>query len=225
MAECLIYKPIKLVDTYKTKDDAQNFIVLWLYSSDSSTNNEEEEIYIKLKKIFNYVKKFDRAVDCISYILEKKRMQFILIVSHTSAKYFIPIIHEQLSIIDIYIYCKNQKEQQQWIEKSYLKTQNKIFIDQTLLFQELENFVLKQNSRTDLISNETSPLISYFNETEIINYSIKNLDKQSIEFIKFQLIIEVLLRMPTTRRAKQTMIDACRDYYKDNAAEQKNIKI
>ncbi|CAF1115539.1 unnamed protein product [Didymodactylos carnosus] len=139
-------------------------------------------------------------------------MQFILIVSDTSAEHFIPIIHVQLSIIYIYIYCKKQNEQQQWIEKSYLKTQNKIFINQTLLFQELENFVLKQYCRNDLISNETSPLISYFNETEIINHSIRNLD-------------EALLRMPTTDRAKQTRIDACRDYYKSNTVEQKHIAI
>ena len=48
---------------------------------------------------------------------------------------------------------------------------------------------------------------------------MKDLSKQSAEFLWFQLFRHVILRLPQNQQAKQQMISICRDYYRGNTKE------
>lgn len=51
----------------------------------------------------------------------------------------------------------------------------------------------------------------------------RDLSKESGSFLFFQLFKTVLKTMPRTPEAKKTMVTTCRDYYRGNLTELKNI--
>ncbi|CAF1334921.1 unnamed protein product, partial [Didymodactylos carnosus] len=198
----------------------QNFTVIWL----DSLFVENNDIHIKLKRIFNNLKPFNDIGPCIHYLFQNKtKINVLLIVSYLAAQEIIPVVHELPEIISIYIYCENKQQQEEWIVKQpFLKTGNNIFYDQNLFFKKLKDFASEQNNDENLPYNEALPTVGCFNQNEK-NSSIRTLSKQTVEFIWFQLTIEILLRMPITDDSKASMINACRDYHKDNTTQKKHI--
>ncbi|CAF3920529.1 unnamed protein product [Rotaria sordida] len=66
------------------------------------------------------------------------------------------------------------------------------------------------------------PPTSLFHE-KLRNSLIKDLNEDSAWFIQFQLLVEILLRLEKSARAKTDLISICREYYKDNKVEQHKI--
>ncbi|CAF1416142.1 unnamed protein product [Didymodactylos carnosus] len=193
-------------------DSNQDFNAIYLNSSYS----ENDEDHTKLKRIFNNLKLFRQSWEYIRYLVQNKaKSQIILIVSNVLALQIISLVHDRPEILHIYIQCQNEQEQQYWTEKNYLKTRNKIFIDKNLLYEHLKAFVINEKDHEEnLTYKKILPKLTYFNEKNDKNCAIKNLNKYSIDFIWFKLIIEILLKMTNIDRAKQIMIQVSRGYYR-----------
>ncbi|CAF0997255.1 unnamed protein product [Didymodactylos carnosus] len=186
-----------------------------------SKNSDNDDLIKDIKTLLSddNLKIFSDLCLFIHYIVNNDGQKLILLIlSSDVAKQIISIIHDRLEIISIYIYCKDEPQKQKWIAKNYSKTINKIFTDKILLMKHLDDY------RSNCANvNKKRPLRSLCCFRRQENNSIRNLSKQSTEFIWFQLIIEILLRMPFTKDTKDIMIKACLDYYHDNEIEKKNI--
>ena len=69
------------------------------------------------------------------------------------------------------------------------------------------------------------PPISVFSMSSSLlgEKSIRDLNKDSTTFMWFQLLIETLMRMPLSERAKEELMNECREQYRDNAIELEKI--
>ncbi|CAF0770303.1 unnamed protein product [Didymodactylos carnosus] len=211
-----------LLENYKFDQD---FGVIWL----NTYFKTDDEFCLKLKRIFTNLAIFDCPCDSINYFTQnpKKLSYFVCIVSHFNGQYFIPLIHDKSMIRHMYIYCRNSQEQQQWIDKNHEKIKNNIFINQNLLIKELKQFIFDANTRQNELLREislSSTSFTYFRQIEISS-PIRNLDKETIEFIQFQLLIEIILRLSLNEKAKSDMIKACHNYYSDNETQKKYISV
>ncbi|CAF1226387.1 unnamed protein product, partial [Didymodactylos carnosus] len=210
-----------LLENYKCDQD---FGVIWLNTSFKI----DDEFCLKLKRIFTNLTIFDEPCDAINYFTQnsKKLSYFVCIVSHFNGQHFIPLIHDKSVIRHIYIYCRNSQEQQQWIDKNSENIKYQIFINQNLLIKELKQFTFDANTKQNegSLSSVSSISFTYFKQGEISS-PIRNLDKETIEFIQFQLLIEIILRLSLNEKAKSDMIKACRNYYSNNEMQKKYISV
>ncbi|CAF1600568.1 unnamed protein product, partial [Didymodactylos carnosus] len=71
-------------------------------------------------------------------------------------------------------------------------------------------------------SDYALPPVSVFNE-KLRNTSLKYLSKDSITFIRFQLLIEILMSLKRSESAKDDMLSICRKFYKDSVVVQAKI--
>ncbi|CAF1595011.1 unnamed protein product, partial [Didymodactylos carnosus] len=99
-----------------------------------------------------------------------------------------------------------------------------------LLIKELRQFIFDANTRQNELSEEislssaSSTSFTYFKQSEISS-PIRNLDKETIEFIQFQLLIEIILRLSLNEKAKSDIIKVYHNYYSDNETQKKYISV
>ncbi|CAF3304886.1 unnamed protein product [Rotaria sp. Silwood2] len=229
----------------------QNYIGVWL---DKNCNKKDyAPINQKLHKIFDSFEIFSDFTKCLLYINQPRPGKIFFIVSHEIGEHLIPLILSQgtSSIEYIYIYCSDQSKQDYWnsIQSDQLRG---AFSTAEKLIQQIKNdtnafdknitaaLPTPPSSTTD-VYNETSttttsdssslcpnivyavPPTSLFNG-KLKNSSIRDLNEDSVWFIQFQLLVEILLRLEKSERAKTDLISICREYYKDNIVEQRKIK-
>ncbi|CAF1357346.1 unnamed protein product [Didymodactylos carnosus] len=210
----------------------QNFTAIWLDENCSNMN----DVQTRLDGIFNYVKIFDDAVNCCTYINSIKIGKMVIIVSGSIGKYFVPLVCApspprsplcgRLLIGHIYIYCDEQQEYKELIVTKYPKICG-IFVDKKILFSKVINDMNIHESN-DYTNEQTlniiddSPSIKVFN-SDIKQNSIRNLSKESVHFLKHQLLVDILLNMIHESFARDDMIEFSRKYYRENEAEKKKV--
>ncbi|CAF1349577.1 unnamed protein product, partial [Didymodactylos carnosus] len=203
------------------ENETQDFTGVWL----DCTSEENKDFYISLKSIFKNLKSFNNSSKCITYISESEETQIFFIVSSTEGEHVIPLVHDELSqIVWIYVSCQNQMEYNHWLKEDYSKTRNRIFIDKNLLFEQLEKDILdqKRDDATPTTYKEALPSLSLFKKDEK-NSTIRNLSKESVRFIHFQLLIDILLDMEESDTTKEIMLKECRRCYQNNNIELEKI--
>ena len=95
----------------------ETFSLIWLDDSTTSSN-EDEHIEQDLRNIINHLIKFENEQTCQQYIEERSEEdKLILIVNSLSSYTLIPRIHQLRQVYSIYIYCKNNAVNQEWITK------------------------------------------------------------------------------------------------------------
>ncbi|CAF0955422.1 unnamed protein product, partial [Didymodactylos carnosus] len=196
-------------------DVNQNFITVFCMTP----NHKNIEMEKSLKQLFLVVISFNDPLKCLAYVNDNEgKSSLLLILSTQKAINMIPLIHEQTNILSIYVLCQSEQEQTGLVDKNYTKTQNKIFIDTTLLFEKLKEFTLEHNTEDSTLESSLSCF-----DLEEKHSPIRDLSRQSLEFVWFQIIFEILLKMPLREDAKTNMVQVCRRHYNGNKAENKNI--
>ncbi|CAF1533546.1 unnamed protein product [Didymodactylos carnosus] len=135
----------------------------------------------------------------------------------------ISLVHNRTEIQFIYIFCEDTTELDEWVkQESYTKIQDRVYIDENILFEQLEKDlpVPKQLLATST-KEERRPLSLFKNKDK--DTLIRNLSEESVAFIRYQLLIEILLRMPLSDKAKRIMLEHCRRCYDENDPEQTRI--
>ena len=214
------------VSSYLTNNSSeQEFLCVWL---DPLCTNHDRPLYQLLHRSCNQLELFSDVCECISYIVDKTESEkLIIVVSYSLAEHFIPLIRERDEIIFIYIDCISQEPSRElWINKTYSKTTNRIFTAignfQRQFESDIAFLTLSNNTWVNHDLHGPLPCIKSFSSDDN-NSIIQNLSKNGLAFIRFQLIIEILLRMNTDQQAKKVMVEECRRYYRSNIEEQKII--
>lgn len=163
----------------------------------------------KLRSVVNYLKLFDDTDACMKYITAVKQEQIFFIISGRTGKHIIPLIHNTSQLNSIYIFCIKDQSHKKWSSK-YSKVKG-VFIDEQTLYDRLSKDVLLCSSQTPI------SIIKYEHTSHALNKDEKPL------FLWSQILLQVMLRLPSSRSGKQDMINHARDQYSNNLVEQQKI--
>ncbi|CAF0896621.1 unnamed protein product [Didymodactylos carnosus] len=203
----------------KNDIETPEFIGIWL----DSISEDNSATHVGLKSIFNHLEPFQDIYQCITYIATTKIKQIFFIVSARLAKKMISLIYNKPKIQFIYISCEDKAELDEWINQtSYTKFQDRVYIDKNLLFEQLgKDLPLPKQQLSNSTEEGQRPLNLF--ERKDKDSLIRNLSKDSVAFIRYQLVIDILLRMPLSDDAKHVMSEYCRSCYKEEHPAQKHI--
>ncbi len=99
-----------------TKDNDHHleiFSLIWLDADDNIEDNQTTEQ--KLRTIINHFKRFRNAKECQQYIEKlSEQDRLVLIVSRQLAQEIISSIHLLRQVSSIYIYCRDEKNNEEW---------------------------------------------------------------------------------------------------------------
>jgi acetolactate synthase small subunit len=95
-------------------DNLETVYLIWL---DASINKSKENLHVQqeLRSIINHLKTFENVPDCEQYIHQTSTDDRIcLIVNGQLGEEIVPRIHQYRQIFSIYVYCFNQKRNEEW---------------------------------------------------------------------------------------------------------------
>ncbi|CAF3710860.1 unnamed protein product, partial [Didymodactylos carnosus] len=194
----------------------ENFTVVWL-DADIDKTDDCHDTKKRLRTIANHLRTFRDADICIDYISSITMEQVLLILSGSFGEIIAPLIFELSQITFIYIFCLNNIKHETWANH-LLNNQNKI----RGVFTHKDFLLIQIAEDAKVLSNDMMPM----NVFSLSHHekSIRDLDKESAAFMWNQLLMDVLLRMPTSDESKMEMLTECESYYRDNAKELEKIK-
>jgi tetratricopeptide (TPR) repeat protein len=188
------------------EDCMEDFIIIWL----DATINSDRDILFKrqcfLQTPANCIRTFVDQNKCVEYIQEIHNEQIFLIVSGSLGQIVVPLVHDLSQVSQIYVFCADKLVHKRWSE-SFKKIRG-IFNDENPLM-----ICLKSDIK--IYTNALIPIsISTTNER-----SFQDIDEEQVGFLWFQLLIEVIYRLPQTSISKEQMLDECRANYADNPSQ------
>ena len=191
----------------KNKEDIQ---LIWLDSNmnDSSDYTLTQTMLLELNPAVQFYSNVDRCLDLIKSIKDE---QIFLIVSGALARRVLSQIHQQRTLVAIFIFCSNRQHHQTLMQE-YSKIVE-IFTDQ-------ESLLASIRERMDIVEKQTLAF-SLFDQKQ---KALKDLSKESASFIINQMLIYVLRQMLQDDQSKKEMLSMCRDYYQNNRHELKKIE-
>ncbi|CAF1096751.1 unnamed protein product [Rotaria sordida] len=160
-----------------------------------------------LRSIVDYLKAFDCVNECITYINSiTTETKILFIVSGQLGESVIAQIYDLSKIISIYIFCFDKMKHETW-SIQYKPKLHGVFNDKNELYSKLLSNV-KLEIRNFLP-------ISILNENAQ-QRCLRDLSKESVSFMWFQLLIKILINMEHADSAINEMINLCRKQYKNN---------
>ncbi len=224
-------------------DTSQNFIGVWLDPNSEKTDNE---IYVGLKQdlenTFHSLRIFDKPFPCISYIHATPNSKILFISSLKYASNVMALMKDENlpQIHSMYLFCPNELEKDGWNSEDFKEFPIQgVFVCKEELMQKLKddiNTISTNNeisqttmglSSTNDIANEhitnAIPKISVFS-SKSINNSIKNLDPNLIWYIRYQLLLEILLKLEKSKTEAKEMIDKCKELCENDKFRIKQIE-
>ncbi|CAF0958499.1 unnamed protein product [Didymodactylos carnosus] len=189
----------------------EDFIVIWL-DSNINTSDECLETQVRLRSIINYLKVFDNTNECLLYLSSIKNEKIFLIVSGALGEIVVPLLQNSPQILSIFIFCENKEKHEQW-SRSYSNIHG-IFTKLSALLNDLEQDALLH--KVDM----TPMSVFNVNATEA---SVRDLKVENASFMWFQLLIDILLRLPQSVNAKKDLLDESRVYYRNNEKELEKV--
>lgn len=196
-----------------------------LISPEVSTSNDQEDVCIicldfqfheiknSLFKISSYVYFVYSEQECLDFIKTIGIEKIFLIISSAETEIRQDLLFELNSndIIDsIFIYSNSSNET---ITHSATKIIG-IYTCELDLIRSIQKMIR--------LYERQQAAFSLYNQQE---KNTRDLTQESGSFLFFQLFKEVLLTMQQTSESKQEMIDECKDYFRRNTTELKNIEL
>ncbi|CAF0838508.1 unnamed protein product [Didymodactylos carnosus] len=170
-------------------------------------NHRTESTLLRLNRLFNNLKIFDNIDECSKHV-QSSTNQFVAIIS--SDNYHVVDKMSRMDNIDSIYLLRKIDENKNWNNSKIYG----IYYSENTLLRALAN-----RFNTDHIPVSTFNLNNIPKQT-----SIRNLNKNSGTFLWHQLLMEIILRLPSqTERAKEDMIEVCRQYYETDRVQLKNI--
>ncbi|CAF4655060.1 unnamed protein product, partial [Rotaria sp. Silwood2] len=87
------------------------------------------------------------------------------------------------------------------------------------IFTDIETLI-KNIQHNIVLAAKQLAIFNLYNEKQ---KSTRDLSRESAEFLWFQMLKDVLLKLPQTLHAKEEMLSKCRDYYHQNKRQLENI--
>ncbi|CAF1215534.1 unnamed protein product [Didymodactylos carnosus] len=200
---------------YNNDHNLENFTVVWL-DADIDKTDDCHDTKKRLRIIANHLRTFCDADECIDYISSITMEQVLLILSGSFGEIIAPLIFQLSQITFIYIFCLNKIKHETWANH-LLNNENKI----RGVFTHKDFLLTQLAEDAKVLSNNMMPM----NVFSLSHHekSIRDLNKESAVFMWNQLLMDVLLRMPTSDESKMEMLTECESYYRDNAKELEKV--
>ena len=193
---------------FSPNDNLEPFCLFWL---DAVVNTTSENIAAqsKLRSIINYLKTFDNIQTCNEQIRSLSADdQLVLIVSGSLGQEFVPHIVYLPQISSIYVYCRDKKHNKEWADQF-----SKIRLVTTNLGE-----VINKIKSDYKIQNRRY--------VESLVFSISDRSTAAIDgaFLHSQLLIDVLMRIESSRSDIDQLFCRVAPLYCGNDKELGNLK-
>ncbi|CAF4116158.1 unnamed protein product [Rotaria sp. Silwood2] len=190
----------------------ENFEIIWLNKTFFYTD-KHIEAKIRFQHITSYLKTFFDVDECFNHIINSDVDHIILIISLDSFddSTILDKANELVQITFLYIMTSSLLLK----NDAYSKNNRAVFINEQDLFVKLIDDVRFCTENTTKFNIFTSSIEG--------GKSSKDLTQQSVKFMWFQYILEILLHMPEENKAKQELIEFCRLCYANDKIEQEKI--
>ncbi|CAF0874649.1 unnamed protein product [Rotaria sordida] len=185
--------------------------LIW-YDTNIDKTNDTKVTMKELREINNFIVFHIDLKTCVDYIESITNEKIFLVTSGRDALDILIKVHELKQIDSIFVFCF-KPEKYQYLLQTYTK-----LIGIYTKRHELLNF-LKENI---ILVEKHLETFNFYNQHK--QKSIRDLSKESAEFLWFQIFKDVILRLPRDNYAKQQMIEFCQYYYRGNEKELKFIR-
>lgn len=192
------------------KANFEGIVLIW-YDPEIGTTDDTELTTEELRDINDRVLIFSEQIACVKHMESIQNEKIFFITSGKGATSLLPKIHKLKQLDSVFIFC-------------FKITKYKD------LSQKYEPVVGIYTERSALISAVTENVRLFHKQLDAFNFynqhkekSMRDLSKESAEFLWFQLLKDVLLQMPHNKQAKQELIDFALEYYRGNRKEHTNI--
>ncbi|CAF1359458.1 unnamed protein product [Rotaria magnacalcarata] len=193
----------------------EDFVLVWLDTRTSKTLAAEEthadvmKRQSQLETIISFTRTFNDPEECRLFIESSKTEKVFLITCGYLGELLIPKVHELSHLEVIYIFCIHQQQHSTWA-KSYNKIRAVCGTTNELLAAFTRDVSMYTKNLTPL---------SIFSADLSKEVSLRSLNVEEKRFMWFQLLLQVLLRMPPNENARSDMRDECERAYRGNVVE------
>ncbi|CAF3931875.1 unnamed protein product [Rotaria sordida] len=207
-----VVKPIKpktklLIQEALTLDE---YLVIWLQDDENYTTIDTSpisDIIKSLKIFFN----FDQ---CIDFIKSSNDKRIFFISSHSNNTMIVDKISNYSQIIAIYI----------------LQIQKELTINSKLsdpkfhgIFSNIKNLSKELSKEYERCLKHSPIPISVFLRDKNVK-TVRDLNKDNVRFLWFQLLVDILIKIPYNDQAKDEMLFECRKHYGIPCKDDENIE-
>jgi hypothetical protein len=195
-----------------TRDDEnkESTTLIWFHPNIVS-HDHTEQTKQQLRHINDYVIFHTDLQLCLTFIQSIDKEKIFLVTSGSKASQILPHLSSLRQIDSIFIYCMEINKYEH-------------------LINEYSKIIGIYNNLTDLYKSIKQQIDLFDKQLQTFSFldqnqkSTKDLEKQSGEFLWFQLFNYVINRLPRNEQAKQHMVDTCQQYYRGNTKELKLIQ-
>ncbi|CAF1144573.1 unnamed protein product [Adineta steineri] len=184
----------------------QNVLLIWLDNNINENNTDCSNTIKQLKRVVNNINTFTDGDQCVEFIQTINNNKVCMIVSGSLGKHIVPHVHDMSQVDTIFIFCNNQEWHKQWA-KEWPKIKG-VFTDITSICE-----ALKQTAHQ---CEQNAIPISFV-------ASNKKLDQLDPTFMYSQILKEILLTIKFEDKHFTEFISFCREVYKDDENELKNV--
>jgi hypothetical protein len=206
-------------------DNLETFSLLWLDAQVNSTE-DNRKTQQKLREIINHLKTFDDQNQCKQYIQSlSPQDRLVLIVSGRCGRQLVPQIHQLPQLSSIYVYCMDQKANEEWA-KDFIKVRY-VFLFLLFFFFlliQVKSVIVKLDDLIHQIKADQKSRAKVEEPLSINVFTASDNPDQSTtglngHFIHSLLLIDVLIRMKSVETDKQQLITLCKNEYKINGTQ------
>ena len=200
-------------------NSVDDFVLVWLDTRTSQTitaeesHNETIKRQSQLQTIINFTRTFNDVDDCRTFIQSRTTEKVFLIACGYLGESFVPIVHDLPQLEVVYIFCIDHRKHAIWT-KPY---------DKVRAVCTTTNELLKMLSQDVSMHSKNLTPLSIFSTDLSKEISLRLLKTDGKRFMWFQLLLELLLRIPTNEVARSDMKHECEQAYYGNTIELKRI--
>ena len=184
----------------------QNVLLIWLDRNIDEKNADCRHTIDQLRCVVNTIHKYTSPDDCMKFLETIADEKACLIISGSLGQEIIDRIHKLVQVESIFIFCRNPSYHENWA-KNWPKICG-VFTDINSICSSLRQTVEQCEH------NSTS--ISFMKTT--------NVNQLDVSFMYTQIFKEILSTIEFDRQHIRDYLDFCREQFKENASELKNIK-
>ena len=185
-----------------TVADKESITLIW-FDPKIETHHDSTLTQQRLREINDSVVFHTELQSFLTYIDSIENEKVFLVTSGACAMELLSRIHDLHQIDRIFIFCMKISKYQ------HLFNEHRKVVN---VYTTLDSLCESIREEVDLVYKQMESF-TFFHQHQ---NATKDLEKQSAEFLWFQLFNYIILHLPRDVQAQKQMLDICRHYYRDN---------
>ena len=185
----------------------QYITLIWLDENinDTDESNQTQRLLCELNDSVQF---YTNPYLCFDYLKSLVNEKILLIISGVLLKQYLPTIQSFTNIYSIFLFCNDRLE--------YISILN-----------EYPNIIEIYTDEIHLIRSVSDNIHSVLKRTlafTLLDSKIQKSTRDSVSALWFQLLLDILKKLPHTDQAKNEMLDKCAEYYQSCLRELQKIQ-